>query len=55
MSCNLTSIRLEIQKVTRIHISTRNEPDATTLFEKKLFLQKMLTQTRQWLIFCKLN
>ena len=40
MSCNLTSIRLEIQKVTRIHISTRNEPDATTLIEKKVISTK---------------
>ena len=27
MSCNLTAIGLEIQKVTIIHISTRNKPD----------------------------
>ena len=58
MSWNMTSIRLEIRLVTRIHINTYNKPDANTLFEKKekllyLFLQKMLTQAYRpkWLIF----
>ena len=35
MSCNLTEIRLEEQKITRIRISTRNKLDATILFETR--------------------
>ena len=31
MSRNLTAKRLEKQKLTRIHISTRHKPDATIL------------------------
>ena len=38
MLCNLITIRLEIQKVTIIHKSTRNTLDATLLFETRIVI-----------------
>ena len=54
MSCNLTAITIEIPKLIRIHIRTRNKINAK--FKKRLyllllFLQKMLIKTDKWLIF----
>ena len=33
MSCNLTAKRLEVQKVRKIYLSTKNKPDVSILFE----------------------
>ena len=38
MSRNMTAIRLEIQKVTRIRISARNKSDPTILFETRIVI-----------------
>ena len=38
MSFNLTAIGLEIQKATRIQISTKNQPYATILFETRIII-----------------
>ena len=58
MSCDLTSIKLKIRKVTRIQIRTRNKPNANIFYLKKyaitriLFIStKKVNKTRKWLIF----
>ena len=56
MSCDLTSIKLKIQKVTRIQIRTRNKPNAIIFCLKRyvniLFIStKKVNKTRKWLIF----
>ena len=35
ISCNLTTLRFEIKKVTRVHISTKNKPDASAVYHLK--------------------